>query len=65
MPGKKWSGLSVASTMASTSEASMPASPSAISAAARAMSAPLIPSDTQRRSRMPVRSTIHSSEVSM
>ncbi len=65
MPGKKWSGLRVASTIASTDDGSSPASSRAITLARRAISAPVIPSGTHRRSRMPVRSTIHSSLVSI
>ena len=51
--------------MRSMSEAARPASASAASAAFVPSSADPIPGSTNRRSRMPVRGTIHSSVVSM
>jgi hypothetical protein len=58
------SGVEVASTTRSIDCASTPAAASAARAAASAMSDVVSPSAAMRRSRMPVRCMIHSSEVS-
>src|SRR5262245_14239652 len=55
----------VAKMMKSISRTSRPASAMAASAACSARSVEPMPGSTKRRSRMPVRSTIHSSLVSM
>ncbi len=65
VPGKKWSGLSVATSSMSMSSFDTPASARAALAASRARSAVDVSGSTQCRCRMPVRSTIHSSDVSM
>jgi hypothetical protein len=58
------SGVTVATTIRSTDDASTPASSSALRAAGAAMSVSASSFVAKRRSRMPVRSTIHSSVVS-
>jgi hypothetical protein len=62
--GNIMSGVTVAQTTRSMSLASTPASASAASAAGRAMSVSASSGAAMRRSRMPVRSMIHSSVVS-
>ncbi len=62
--GNVLSGVEVASTIRSIDCASTPAAVSAARAAASAMSAVVSPFAAMRRSRMPVRCVIHSSEVS-
>src|SRR6266581_4146869 len=61
--GKVWSGVAVASTMRSRSPPAMPADLSAWRAAAVARSEVSSPTAATWRCRMPVRCTIHSSEV--
>ena len=58
------SGVTVATTIRSIEAASTPASASAARRPARAMSVSACSSAAIRRSRIPVRSTIHSSVVS-
>jgi hypothetical protein len=58
------SGVTVATMIRSIEEASTPASARAAIAAGSAMSVSACSSLAKRRSRMPVRSTIHSSVVS-
>jgi hypothetical protein len=62
--GKVLSGVEVASTIKSIDWASTPAAASAARAAASAMSEVVSPFAAMRRSRMPVRCVIQSSEVS-
>src|SRR5688572_22169205 len=62
--GRMRSGVTVAMKMWSTSWTSRPAASSALRAASVAMSELSTPDSIMRRSRMPVRVTIHSSEVS-
>ena len=65
LPGAKWSGVDVASTMASMSPRARPDASMARRLARSARSTPVSPSRTQWRWRMPVRCAIHSSVVSM
>src|SRR6266571_3140556 len=65
LPGSKWSGVQVQYTMQSRSEGWSEARASAFSVAARARLAPVSPSETQCRVRMPERCVIHSSDVSI
>ena len=67
VPGKRWSGESVAKITICTSRGVIPASSSARFAASTPRSdEPMpLPGSTQCRSRMPVRSRIQSSEVSI
>ena len=58
------SGVTVATMIRSTADACRPACPSAASAAGRARSESASSGAATRRSRIPVRSTIHSSDVS-
>ena len=62
--GNGISGLTVATMMTSTASAEMPRSARHSRAASAARSLVATPGSTRWRSRMPVRSTIHSSEVS-
>ena len=62
--GKVWSGVAVATTIASRSEASRPPSARAARAAAAARSEVASPSAAKWRRSMPVRLRIQSSEVS-
>jgi hypothetical protein len=62
--GSKRSAVAVLKTIASISPAVMPARSIACRAAVAAIEHVLSPSDVMCRSRMPVRSTIHSSFVS-
>src|SRR5881628_2834282 len=65
LPGSKWSGVQVQYTMESRSEGWSEARASAFRVAARARLAPVSPSETQCRVRIPERCLIHSSEVSI
>src|SRR5213594_3574979 len=65
LPGSKWSGVQVQYTMQSRSEGWSEARASAFRVAARARLAPVSPSETQCRVRIPERCLIHSSEVSI
>src|SRR5947199_381693 len=65
LPGSKWSGVQVQYTMQSRSEGLSEALASAFRVAARARLAPVSPSETQCRVRIPERCLIHSSEVSI
>ena len=62
--GKVWSGVAVASTIMSMSAGVSPALASAAFAASKPRSEVNSPSAATRRSRMPVRCRIHSSDVS-
>ena len=62
--GSQWFGVAVVTIRASTSPGAAPAFSSAARAARSPMSTGVISSDAKRRSRMPVRSTIHSLLVS-
>ena len=59
------SGVTVATMIRSTCDASSPAGSSASRAAGRQRSESACPGSAIRRSRIPVRSRIHSSEVSI
>jgi hypothetical protein len=63
--GKPWSGVEVATTIASTSSAVAPAAARADRAAAAPMKAAVSWAAAIRRSAMPVRSRIHESDVSI
>src|SRR6059058_5895376 len=65
LPGSKCSGVQVQYTMQSRSEGLSEARASAFRVAARARLAPVSPSETQCRVRIPERCLIHSSEVSI
>ena len=64
LAGNVWSGVEVASTIRSIDDASTLAAASAAFAASSAISEVSSPVEASRRSWMPVRWTIHSSDVS-
>ena len=64
MEGKRWSGVAVGTITMSSSEPSTPAASRMRSEAANARSLAAWSGAAKRRSRMPVRLTIHSSLVS-